>query len=85
MSFDDHVENFQTLNNRNFSKQVLSRLETKQETLIMPHFNYSSDPESPLLKKPEKQDTFKRTNLSFNNYKRLAFTLHNLLIESAQN
>ena len=60
MSFDDHVENFQTLNNRNFSKQVLSRLETKQETLIMPQFNYGSDPDSPLVSKPEKLGKTKR-------------------------
>jgi hypothetical protein len=52
MSFDDHDENFQTLNNRNFSKQVLSRLETKQEILILPSFTF--DNASPKHDKPNK-------------------------------
>jgi hypothetical protein len=80
MSFDDHDENFQTLNNRNFSKQMLSRLETKQETLIIPSYSYGSEAENSVRKdkKPLKQS-------SFDNYKRLVFSIYGAHVESAQN
>lgn len=83
MSFDDHDENFQTLNNRNFSKQVLSRLESKQETLIIPSFQYNSDQEEPKPKTEAKQSS-KKVQSSFDNYKRLSFSLYSVLMESAQ-
>jgi hypothetical protein len=57
---------------------VLSRLETNQETLILPSYTFSGDPKSPKQTKQKKQ-------LNYDNYKRVVFALHNVSFETAKN
>ena len=63
----------------------MSRLETKQETLILPNFGYGSDPETHVKDKTTTRPrSAQKKQINLDNYKRIALTFHNVLIETAE-